>query len=482
MVDCARLAHRAVEALSSPCTAERGRLIAGESMYLTRLEIKNLKLIRELELDFTRDGKWRQWTVLVGRNGRGKTTLLQAIALAAVGSRRVNQLAGSFVDSMPDLRAGRGKRPLAIEADFDLPRIPHVKLRRGFPGLPDDTRAAALRVGLKAEDGDLIGTSRYLGLPSSVVVTDGDPLASARGRELPFWFVAAYGVSRHIHVQPNVPQPSRANVERLKSIFAPEPLIGLGFASLFDDEKTSQFNSFLSRVVRHHEGITPDIDQLVVHGRKGIRTQKELIEKERVHYRVGTRKMKIPAAWLSHGYQSTLAWLGDLIGQYLLEVHLKSLGAEQMMGLVLIDEIDLYLHPTWQRGFIEALSAAFPLLQFVVTTHSPALLAAFRPDEIVLLDQDPERGDIVRRPYVDDPRLMTGSEVYEEFFDLASLRRRDLVEGLRRHRFLANDPYRTDHEDAELASLAAALRGEYPDVALSTPVERSPLPPLGGPT
>ncbi len=450
-------------------------------MYLTRLEIKHLKLIRELELDFTRDGKWRQWTVLVGRNGRGKTTLLQAIALAAVGSRRVNQLAGAFVDSMSDHRTARGRRSLSFEADFDLPPIPHRALRRVLPGLPDDTRSAALRVGLKAQDGDLVGTSRYLE-PSSVRgMVESDPLASARGRELPFWFVAAYGVSRHIHVQPTVSQPDRANVERLKSIFAPEPLIGLGFASLFKGEKRSKFNSWLSGVVRGQEGITPDIEQIVVHGRTGIRTQKELLEKERVHYRVGARKMKIPAAWLSHGYQSTLAWLGDLIGQYLLEVHLKSLRADQMMGLVLIDEIDLYLHPTWQRGFIEALSATFPNLQFVVTTHSPALLTAFRPDEIVLLDQDPESGDIVRRPYVDDPRLMTGSEIYEEFFDLASLRRRDLVEGLRRHRFLANDPYRTDEEDTELAALATALRVEYPDITLSEAVAREPLPPLGGP-
>lgn len=445
-------------------------------MYLTRLEIKHLKLIRALEVDFTRDGAWRQWTVLVGRNGRGKTTLLQAIALAAVGSRRVNQLAGPFVESMPDRRAGRGRRSLSIEADFDLPPIPHNSLRRVLPGLPEGTRSAKVQVGLTAEDGDLIGTSRYLDPAPVGAATDADPLASARGKELPFWFVAAYGVSRHIHVQSKVPQPDRANVERLKSIFAPEPLIGLGFASLFDDQKTSQFNSFLSAVVRRHEGITPDIDQLVVQGSGGIRTHKQLLEKERVHYRVGADKMKIPAAWLSHGYQSTLAWLGDLIGQYLLEVHLKSLRADQMMGLVLIDEIDLYLHPTWQRGFIEALSAAFPRLQFVVTTHSPALLTAFRPDEIVLLDQDPESGDIVRRAYLEDPRLMTGSEVYEEFFDLASLSKRELVDGLRRHRFLANDPYRTDDEDRELSTLADALRAEYPDIALSAPVDREPLP------
>lgn len=444
-------------------------------MYLHHLIVQDLKLIKDLSIDFTENGQHRQWTVLLGRNGRGKTTLLQAIALAAVGSRRANGLAGPLLGSLAD-RRGRQRGELAIKATFDLPRLrQHRTLRRTLPGLPAEVTEAQLEVelGLTSDGADLTGTSRYVDHPQVK-----DPLSLARGKELPFWFVVAYGMARHIQVQMAAPDLSRPSFQRLIPLFRPDPLIGLGYASLFTDEKTSQFNSFLRRVISGHEEITPDIEKLVVQGRGGVRNHSQLLEKERIHYRIGNKVMKLPAAWLSHGYQSTLAWLGDLIGQYLMEVDLASLKPEQMTGLVLIDEIDLYLHPSWQRGIIRALTKVFPRLQFVVTTHSPALLTAFRPSEVVLLETDPATGNVRRREFTGDPRLMTGSELYEEFFGLPTLRADDLIERQRRQRFLAKNPYRSDAEDAELTALQAALRQEYRDIALARPVERRPMPAL----
>ena len=65
------------------------------------------------------------------------------------------------------------------------------------------------------------------------------------------------------------------------------------------------------------------------------------------------------------------------------------LDTTEMEGLVLIDEIDLYLHPTWQARFIPALRRVFPRMQFVATTHSPAVLSALAPHEVVRLAVDP---------------------------------------------------------------------------------------------
>lgn len=55
-------------------------------------------------------------------------------------------------------------------------------------------------------------------------------------------------------------------------------------------------------------------------------------------------------------------------------------------GVVLIDEVDMHLHPTWQRHVIKDLKAAFPSMQFVVTTHSPFIVQSINADELINLD------------------------------------------------------------------------------------------------
>ena len=72
---------------------------------------------------------------------------------------------------------------------------------------------------------------------------------------------------------------------------------------------------------------------------------------------------------LADGHRSTLNWMLDLIGWTLLS------GRKEPVGIVLIDEIENHLHPTWQRHVIRLLSKQFPRVQFIVTSHS-ALPAA----------------------------------------------------------------------------------------------------------
>ena len=54
-------------------------------------------------------------------------------------------------------------------------------------------------------------------------------------------------------------------------------------------------------------------------------------------------------------------------------------------GVVLIDEIDLHLHPAWQRRIIHTLSTLFPRIQFVITTHAPSVISSVNKDDIILL-------------------------------------------------------------------------------------------------
>src|SRR6186997_2451686 len=102
-------------------------------MYVRNLHVRNVKLLRDVEIDFTgANGQPRMWTVFVGENRLCKTTLLQTIAAAACGADRGTQLVTDVIASWPDLRA---PKPLSIDATFGFgaDRNKH----RVYPGWPD---------------------------------------------------------------------------------------------------------------------------------------------------------------------------------------------------------------------------------------------------------------------------------------------------------------------------------------------------------
>jgi hypothetical protein len=130
-----------------------------------------------------------------------------------------------------------------------------------------------------------------------------------------------------------------------------------------------------------------------------------------------------------------------------------------MEGLVLIDEIDLYLHPAWQVRLVGALRETFPRLQFVTTTHSPILLNGLRQDEIVRLRTDTE-GFVVAEALDFDPRLLTGTQLYARFFDINELHPNDLGQALREYSYLASNPNRSEVEQRRLDEVKAKLKEE----------------------
>ena len=74
----------------------------------------------------------------------------------------------------------------------------------------------------------------------------------------------------------------------------------------------------------------------------------------------------------------------------ILNPHLGGNASEETAGVVLIDELDLHLHPKWQRSIIENLRRAFPKIQFICTTHSPFLIQSLRSgEELIMLDGQP---------------------------------------------------------------------------------------------
>lgn len=106
---------------------------------------------------------------------------------------------------------------------------------------------------------------------------------------------------------------------------------------------------------------------------------KELIYKE--------ENEEMPISKLSAGYQSLLWMIMDIAYRVcMLNPELES--RKQLTGIVLIDEIDMHLHPKWQWNVIEALRQTFENVQFIIATHSPIVISASKDANIVLLDND----------------------------------------------------------------------------------------------
>jgi predicted ATP-binding protein involved in virulence len=92
---------------------------------------------------------------------------------------------------------------------------------------------------------------------------------------------------------------------------------------------------------------------------------------------------------LSDGQRIMLTLVGDLAKRAAtLNPHLGNAALRDTPGVVLIDELDLHLHPKWQRRVIRDLKTTFPSIQFITTTHSPQLIGEARAEEIRVLDRD----------------------------------------------------------------------------------------------
>jgi hypothetical protein len=445
-------------------------------MYLRHLKLRNLKLLRKVDISFTRGEGVRPWTVFVGENGLCKTALLQAIAMAASGQTLASELAD--VVSLPDRRQpGALTR---ITAEFSFGEETHHW--REYPGLQSKPLAPPLLESrLVTHPGwrDFEGDSLYLSQRRRPLAAERDPLGFARRAQVPHWFVAGYGTIRAL------PRPKSGRDEdfadpikqRLDNLFDRGTLLATAFADLLGPDQADAYSRILKKVLIEG-GLLPRISGLELQReQRGIKSTQQLVEAHLFQFDLGQGSLSVPATWLSRGYQGTIAWIADLVGHILLEAR-GPIEPEEMEGLVLVDELDLHLHPKWQATLIPALKKTFPRLQFIGTTHSAMLLPGLAQDEILLLRQN-EQGDVTAEPAPDAPTLMTGSEILDAFFGIQSLYPNDLGEALRRYGYLASNPHRTATEERELADVLKQLRtggvepGWSPVPSLSPSPQRS---------
>lgn len=94
---------------------------------------------------------------------------------------------------------------------------------------------------------------------------------------------------------------------------------------------------------------------------------------------------------LSDGYRNIIGIVSDIAYRMaILNPHLGSDVTDKTSGVVLIDEIDLHLHPKWQKEIVNILTELFPKVQFIATSHSPFIIQSLRNGSIIKLDDSSE--------------------------------------------------------------------------------------------
>ena len=356
-----------------------------------------------------------QWIVLLGPNGVGKSTFLRAVALALTDIGSAMDWFNRMQGSGPVFTPKRGQ-------------IPHVMVR---------TSAGPASV-FSGPFADLMNrSSDRLGLSSTRDnVLDVFGFGSTRG-------TALGGHDRGVSFE---------RAEHCATLFDPSARL-LHAETWLRREKLrgTADGRFFDSVLATIASLLPG---------------DETIELQGDEFFIVTRSgRRFPFAAMSDGYLTTLGWTLDWIARWADRYRdtgkLDENFAGDMPCVVLVDELDLHLHPEWQLDIIDRLRTAFPKTTFIVTTHNPLTLQGTRLGEVFVLQNDAATGQasIVQRdvpPGTDANRMLTG-----DWFGLGSTLDESTLKLLDDHRsmLLAHRPECDPQRLALEAKLRARLNG-----------------------
>ncbi|MFH1466806.1 MAG: AAA family ATPase [Pseudomonadota bacterium] len=315
-------------------------------LQVERLEIHDFRCIGSLVIDFSGSSTLPgNWTCIAGINGSGKSSVLQALCLMLLGPDLSVELGRARLDGMRRRENGTTRHPARLSA----------VVRHG-----DDTREIEMTLG---------------GLESatSSTSTKMDAFWRQRSRGL----LLSYGASRNLSEYEDGRYRGRVHPEVHRQVTLFDPLARVvGAEALVDTEGLSGEALELFLAVIERVFVEESLAAEVMDGRL-------------MFHSAGTR---VTALDLPDGFRSTVAWLADLCLAWAEKAEAPSTDPSDVRGVVLIDEIDLHLHPSLQRELVPRLRETFPGIQWVVTTHSPLVLSCFDKNELVLLDHDAEGG------------------------------------------------------------------------------------------
>ncbi len=332
---------------------------------IERLRLRNFRCFSRLDFELPRGT-----AVVVAENGGGKTALLDAIA---------RLLARAFSPTRPTLtKSDVTAHPIAGTHSWEREYPCHIVGSFTMGG------SSAQLASVRSIDGP---SSRVTGATHDLFRPLLDALRRIPGSTWPV--LAYYGTQRLWSVKSRTarkaPKPSHREdgyVDALDPSSKEQQLVEwlflLSMAAAQSGKRTGDHQAFIGALATaaSHESAS---GRFIV---TDVLFDAQLREPVIVTKGGG----RLPWHQLSDGYHVFLGLVADLARRCVtLNPHLGRRAVEEATGIVLIDEIELHLHPRWQRVAVRQLRAAFPRIQFIITTHSPQVLSSVENSEVIVL-------------------------------------------------------------------------------------------------
>jgi len=414
---------------------------SNQPMYFSYLELENVKCFsgkQVLDLKNT-DGTISPWTLILGNNGLGKTTLLKCLAwmTAVEETDETKKKEANIPEGMIALKPALDE--LYDDSEYEhlarigseVTTVVSAQLTIGCPlkQLPRPEQIIKYSIEIKTEKGELQDIK-----PSLFPV-----------KEFSTPVIYAYSAGRHMELK-NIDRSelfdpvSNLFSESGELLDATEQLLNQDHAALQENPKgkeTALLEKIKSILVDLLPGVI-GIESITVHA------------KER-EVKIQTKDGAIPLNDLSLGYKTMVAWTVDLALKMLAQnpEHEKPLEAP---AVVIIDEVDLHLHPQWQRSIQQKLTHHFTNTQFICTAHSPFMAQSAENENLCVVNR--KNGEVK----IDNAPLIVkgwriGQIATSDLFGLTSERGPDEEHDIERRRQLIDKESRTDEEQTELIML-----------------------------
>ncbi|WP_418187050.1 AAA family ATPase [Aliarcobacter lanthieri] len=351
---------------------------------INKLYLDNYRCFKDFTINFD-----EQLTVLVATNGKGKTAILDAIAVAF----------GTFVNSTG----------LARGSVFHRSDVQKIKARETKTNEMEEVYPLVLEAN-GVINNKVTHWSRELHKPKGATTTkDTKPLIQY-GQDirnkvvhkvdeiLPL--ISYYGTGRLWGLKKITLNKKQHETSRLSGyIDCLDPLSSYkSFESWYVDICLAELELKIEEIEKNNldisnnefTSIRKSIQQAVNHIVEKNTGWKDIVYKKRAETIVAQNETfgELSLMQLSDGIRNMIGLVADIAYRAVkLNSHLEN-APKQTPGIVLIDEVDMHLHPKWQQTVLTDLTKAFPNIQFIVTTHSPQVLSTVKKEQIRILGEN----------------------------------------------------------------------------------------------